>query len=233
MSGNLSFPGRVVKDLAAAEVVKGLKWELLQYLLANLASGQLREFRFFQSFLGQLLFLGFEPLLILLGMRADVAVHLLLLVALVVITLDMLFDLLRAQAVGLEVFLGVTLDLGSSIGPGLDQVTQPLEFVSQMRLVDRRGILLAFEEFERLQRPGFSLLGFRQVEDDGMGMELRSGIAFDRPGAVMLKGGDDQFPGVFRRVIASHPGLGETLQFPEGLSNAFAVSFQDPTVSSH
>src|SRR5439155_17604873 len=120
-------------------------------------------------------------------MRADVAVHLLLLVALVVITLDMPFDLLRAQAIGLEIFFGVTLNLGSSIGPGLDQITEPLELVSQMRLVDRRGILLAFEEFERLQRPGLSLFGFRQVKDHRMGMELRSRIAFDRPGAVMLK----------------------------------------------
>src|SRR3989442_2691988 len=120
-------------------------------------------------------------------MRADVALYLLLLVALVVITLDMLFDLLRAEAIGLEVFFGVTLNLGSSIGPGLDQVTQPLESVTQMRLVDRCGILLAFEEFERLQRPGLSLPGFRQVKDHGMGMKLRSRIAFDRPGAIMLK----------------------------------------------
>jgi hypothetical protein len=56
-----------------------------------------------------------------------------------------------------------------------------------------------------------------------MGMELRSRIAFDRPGAVMLKGGDDQFPGVFRRMIASDPGLGETLQFSQGLSNTLPL----------
>src|SRR2546429_8150667 len=30
MSGNLSFPGRVVKDLTAAEFIKRLKWELFQ-----------------------------------------------------------------------------------------------------------------------------------------------------------------------------------------------------------
>jgi len=83
-------------------------------------------------------------------MRADIAVHLLLLVAFVVIALDMLFDLLRAQAVGLEVFFGVALNFGSSISSSFNHVTQLLEFVGQMRLVDGCGILLALEKLNRL-----------------------------------------------------------------------------------
>src|SRR5262249_6442765 len=102
-----------------------------------------------------------------------------------------------------------------------------------MRLVDRRGILLAFEEFQWLQRPDISLFGFGQIEDHGVGVELWSRIAFDWAGTVVLKSGDDQFAGILRRMIASHPCLSETLQFSEGLSDTFPVSFQNSAVSSH
>src|SRR5262245_45045366 len=47
MGRNLSFPRCVVKLMPAAELFKRLKRKLLQELLANLANGQFRKFRFF------------------------------------------------------------------------------------------------------------------------------------------------------------------------------------------
>ena len=48
----------------------------------------------------------------------------------------------------------------------------------------------------------------------------------------MLKSSYGEFAGILRRMVSSHPSLSKPFQFPERLSNTFAMSFEDPRVSS-
>ena len=50
------------------------------------------------------------------------------------------------------------------------------------------------------------------IEDDGVGVELRRGVAIDRAGGVMLEFGGNELPGRFRRMVAADAGLGVPFQ---------------------
>ena len=59
-------------------------------------------------------------------------------------------------------------------------------------------------------------LALGHIKDDGMGMELGSGVAIDWAGRVMLELCGDEFAGCFGGVVAADPRLCVSLQLREG-----------------
>jgi hypothetical protein len=57
----------------------------------------------------------------------------------------------------------------------------------QLGLVNSRRKLLGIEEATFLESAAAAIGAFGDVEDDGVGVELRRGIAIDGPGGVMFK----------------------------------------------
>ena len=57
-----------------------------------------------------------------------------------------------------------------------------------------------------------SVLALGHIEDDGVGMELRRGVAVYRPGGVMLELRGDELPGGLGGMVAADAGLRVPLQ---------------------
>jgi len=76
--------------------------------------------------------------------------------------------------------LRISFDLGSATLARLDLIPEIAEPIGQCRLVDRCGEVLRIEETLRLESAGRTILPFRHVEDDGVGVELGRCVAIDR-----------------------------------------------------
>jgi hypothetical protein len=63
-----------------------------------------------------------------------------------------------------------------------------------VRLIDGSRKLLCLEKTARLQSAHRSIFTLGHIEDHGMGMELRRGVAIDRTRGVMLEGRGDKLP---------------------------------------
>ena len=92
------------------------------------------------------------------------------------------------------VFLGISFDLGSATLARLDLIPEIGEPTGQCRLVDRCGEVLGIEEALLLESAGRTVLSFRHVEDDGVGVELRRCVAIDRAASLTRELGGNALP---------------------------------------
>ena len=77
-----------------------------------------------------------------------------------------------------------------------------------------------------------TVLALGHVEDDGVGVELRRGVAVHRPGGVMLELRRDELPGLLGGVVAADPRVSVLLQLFKCRRDGGSVSLFDPLVSS-
>ena len=141
-------------------------------------------------------------------------------------------DLLRSGAGGIKIGLRVPLDLRSAAAPGLDFVAQTAQLIGQSRLVNRGRKALRIEQALRLDGAGLPWAPFGHIEDDGVGVKLGSGIAFDGPRGVMLELGGDEFAGGFGGVIAADPRLCVALQLVERSGDGGPVGLPHPHITA-
>ena len=74
---------------------------------------------------------------------------------------QVLFDLLSAWAAGVQIFLGVALDLRRSVWALLNLISQLSQPQRQLGSVDRSRVLLRAIQLVRLQRAGLAVLQSR------------------------------------------------------------------------
>src|SRR5579875_2513204 len=142
-------------------------------------------------------------------------------------------NLLAARAGGIEILLRVSLDFRSPAPARCDLVSKRAEPVGELRLVDRRGKLLGLKQSPLLQSARLAILALGDVEDHGVGMKLRSRIAIDGTGSVMLELGDYKCSCGFCRTIPAKPRLGVPLQLAESCIHSCTVGLADAVISAH
>ena len=124
-------------------------------------------------------------------------------------------DLLTTRTRCVEILLRVSLDLRCPTSAGRNLVTEPTQVIGQLRLVDRRRKLLGSEKSMGLNSASLAVLSYGQIENDGVGMKLRSNITIDRTCRIVFEGCGKKFPGCLGQMIASDPCLCVALQFLE------------------
>ena len=77
-----------------------------------------------------------------------------------------------------------------------------------------------------------SVLALGHIEDDGVGVELRRGIAIDGTRGVMLELRGDELAGGFGGMVAADPGLRVPLQFVQSDVDGLAVRLADPVIAA-
>jgi len=102
--------------------------------------------------------------------------------------------------------LACSRDLWRAATPNGDLVTELAKAVSQFRLIYGRWRLLRGEEAWAEWR-GVGRCRVRHVEDDGMGVELRSNVTIDRAGGVVFELGGNEFSRGFGRMVAANAVL--------------------------
>jgi hypothetical protein len=140
--------------------------------------------------------------------------------------------LLRTGTWGVKVFLRISFDLGSATLARLDLIPEIAEPIDQSRLVDRCGEVLGIEEALRMESARRTILSFRHVEDDGVGVELRRSVAIDRASGIMLELRGDEFPGRLGRAVPADPRLGVPLKLGESRGDCFAIGFPYPLIAA-
>jgi hypothetical protein len=95
---------------------------------------------------------------------------------------QILTNLLAAGTGCVEILLRAALDLRRATASSSDFIANLAKPIGQLGLVDGSGKLLRSEEALRLDRAVLAVLALGDVEDNGMGMELRRNVAIDRPG---------------------------------------------------
>src|SRR5258708_33208888 len=116
-------------------------------------------------------------------------------------------NLLAPGAGCVEIFLCVSLNLGSTAPTCRNFVTKLAEAVRQLGLVDGRGKLLGGEEALRLDCARLSIVALRVIENDRVSMQLWRDIAIHRAGRIVLKLGGDKPARSLRGMIAADAGL--------------------------
>ncbi len=114
----------------------------------------------------------------------------------------------------------------------LDFISQIAEPVRQLGLVDGRRKLLGIEEATLLKGAGRAVRSLGDIEDDGMGVELRRGVAVYRARRVVLELCSDEFAGGLGGIVAADPRLGVPLQFVQRGCDGGAVSLPHPIVAA-
>ena len=84
----------------------------------------------------------------------------------------------------------------------------------------------------RLQCASGAIAALGHIEDDGMGMELRSGVAIDRPRRVMLELGGNELAGGLGGIVAADPRLSVSLQLRERDSHGFPVGLANAVIAA-
>jgi hypothetical protein len=142
-------------------------------------------------------------------------------------------DLILALARSVKILLRISLDLRCAASARRNLVAQLAQPKGQLRLIDGSGELLRLEESAFLERPRGSIGTFSDIEDDGVGVKLRSSIALDGTRCVVLEFCDNELAGKLGRPIATEPRLRVSLQFAESGRDRHAVSLADPSVAAH
>src|ERR1700732_742628 len=119
---------------------------------------------------------------------------------------EMRLNLLTTGTGGVEVGLGVPSDFGLTAFPSINLVAQRRQPGRELGAVDGSGVLLRLVELPRLHGPDVAVGRFREVEEDDVGVQLRGGVAIDRPRAVMVEPRRRPAPG--RLGGAGGPGAG-------------------------
>ena len=140
--------------------------------------------------------------------------------------------LLASRAGGIQVLLRVALDLRRSAAAGLDFVAEIAKSVHQFGLVDGSGKLLRLKEAARLEGAHRAVRAFGHIEDHGVRMELRRGVAIHRAGGVVLEFGGDELPCGFGRVVAADARLRVPLQFRQSRSHGLGDEPPHPLVAA-
>ena len=83
-----------------------------------------------------------------------------------------------------------------------------------------------------LKGAGAAIFALGDVEDHHVSMELRGGIAIDRPGRVMLEFGCDELTGRFGGAVATEPGLRVAFQFRQSDGDSLRVRCADTVITS-
>ena len=147
--------------------------------------------------------------------------------------LQILANLLAARAGCVEVLLRVAFDFRRAAAANGDLVTELAKPVSQLRLIDGGGKLLRCEEALRLDGAGLAVVALGDIEDDGVGMELRRNVTIDRAGGVVLEFGGDEFGRRFGRMVAADAGLRVHFKLLQGDANALAVGHADVLIAAN
>src|SRR5271168_918037 len=120
----------------------------------------------------------------------------------------MALDLFPARTRCVEIFLRVALDLRLTMLTAFDFVAQAMQPHGKLGAVHAGRILLRLKQTALLKSAGLTVLAFGHIEDNGMGVKLRSGIAVNRAGGVMLEGSGDKLAGRLRCMDVADAGLG-------------------------
>ena len=100
-------------------------------------------------------------------------------------------------------------------------------------MVDGGRILLTLEEGPFLQSAGRTIVPLRDIEDDGVSVELRGGVAVHRTGGVVLELRGDELPGSFGGIVATNPRLRVSLQLVQGVGDGGAVCLSHLVVTAY
>jgi hypothetical protein len=78
-----------------------------------------------------------------------------------------------------------------------------------------------------------AIRAFCDIEDDSVRVKLRSGVAIDGPGCVVLEFRDDKLAGGLCGMIATDPRLRVPFQLAKSGRDRRAMSFADPAVAAN
>ena len=152
------------------------------------------------------------------------------------LSFQILSNLLAARARCVEIFLRVAFDFWRAAAARGDFVTKLAEPEGQLRLVDGGRELLRRKQALRLQGAILTVVPFRHIEDDSMGMKLRGNITVHRPGGVVLKFRGDKLGRRLRRVVAADTCLRVVLKLLQGatrtLSRCASLTRSSPPTSA-
>ncbi len=143
-----------------------------------------------------------------------------------------ILHLLPAGTRRLQVLPRVAFDLRLAILAALQLVTELLQARCQLRAIDRRAVVLRSIQLMRLDGAGLPVLTLGDVEDHGMGVELRRGVAVDGAGGVVLEGRGGELASRLRRMHVADPRLGVMLNLAQSDTDALPVRFPHPLITS-
>ena len=135
-----------------------------------------------------------------------------------------ILHLLPARTRRLQIFPRVTLDLRLSVLAALQLVAELLQARCQLRAVDCRAVVLRGVQLMRLHGAGLPVLALGDIEDNGVGVELRRGVAIDGPGRVVLERRGSELAGRFRGMHVADPCLRVVLDLPQSHTDALPVA---------
>src|ERR1700676_1182889 len=145
----------------------------------------------------------------------------------------MFFDLSTPRTRCLQIIVAVALDFRLVVITTFDLVSKFFESHCQLGPVHRRRVLLRSVKLLWLQGASLAGLGLRDIEKDDVRMQLRRGVTVHRPRAVVLEFAGDPLAGSLGWQIAAEPCLHVFLQFAQGHSNTFPMSFSNSVVASY
>jgi hypothetical protein len=147
--------------------------------------------------------------------------------------LEMLLNLLAARAVRLQVLARISLDLWRAILPDLQFVTELLDAPGKLGSIYSGPVLLGPIELLRLDCPEFPITRFRHVEENGMGVQLRRGVAVDRTRRVVLELRYRPIVRVLGSSVAPHTRLDVRLHLVDGDTNGLPMRLSHSLIASH
>src|SRR5260370_987898 len=124
---------------------------------------------------------------------------------------EVCLDLLTSRTGSIEVLTCIAGDLRLPALSFFDLIALTLQAQGKLGTVDRRSKLLRPVQFARLQGPRFSILGFREIEEHDVSMQLWRGIPVYRARTVMFETRRDPLTRCFWRMGSSHARLDEPL----------------------
>ena len=123
-----------------------------------------------------------------------------------------------------------SLDLRCATASRFNFVAEVAEAIGQFRLIYGGGKLLRLEQTALLQGPRLSVVAHGDIEDDGVGVELRRGVAVHGAGGVMLELRSDELAGGFGGVVAADAGLRVPFQLAQSDVHRFPVRVPHPVI---
>src|ERR1700746_3506422 len=103
----------------------------------------------------------------------------------------------------------------------------------QLGTINCRGVLLRSVEFPWLQRMGFAVLCFSEIEKDDVRVQLWCGVTVDRPCAVVLELRCNPPARCLCRKIPADAGLDVALQLVKRDLDAFSMCRPYPVIAAY
>src|SRR3974390_3694557 len=100
---------------------------------------------------------------------------------------QMVFDLFPSRTGRLQILFGVATDLRLPMLPALHFIAQYLQPHCEFGSIEGSHVSLRNEEFVGLETSRCSVRLLGHVEDDGMGVKLRGGVAINGSGGIVFK----------------------------------------------